>query len=103
MYLTAYHVDGDPTELTAAYERMLSAFPPDALLFQAFAVSDNGVTIIDACPDKATHAEFVASAGFRDALANAGLPFPRIEVLGDVVHAYAQPAAVTLVGETVTS
>jgi hypothetical protein len=101
MYLAAYHFDGDPTELTAAYERLLSDFPSDALLLQALAVGAAGVTVIDACPDKATHEQFIANPEFRSALVRAGLPTPRIEVLGDVPHAYVQPSAVTLVGSTV--
>jgi hypothetical protein len=103
MYLSAYHFEGDPTELTAAYERLMSHLPTDNLLFQAFAVGETGVTVIDACPDKAAHEQFAASPEFRAALAEAGLPKPRIEVLGEVPYAYVQPSAVTLVGLPVTA
>ena len=103
MYLSTYHFDGDPTELTAAYEQLMSHFPADSLLLRVLAVGETGVTVIDACPDKATHEQFVVSAEFRGALAGAGLPQPRIEALGEVGHAYARPSAVTLVGTTVTT
>jgi hypothetical protein len=103
MYLSAYHFDGDPTELTAAYERMMSRFPADDLLFHAFVVGERGVVILDACPDQAAHERFAASPEFRGALAEAGLPEPQIEVLGDVPRAYARPSAVTLVGSPVTA
>jgi hypothetical protein len=103
MYLSAYHFEGGPTELTAAYERLMSHLPTDNLLFQAFAVGETGVTVIDACPDKAAHEQFAASPEFRAALAEAGLPKPRIEVLGEVPYAYVQPSAVTLVGPPVTA
>ncbi len=103
MYLAAYHFDGDPTELAAAHDRMMSDFPPDTVLFHALAVGATGVTVIDACPDKATHEQFAVNPEFHGALAKAGLPMPRIEVLGDVARAYAHPSAVTLVGETVPS
>jgi hypothetical protein len=103
MYLSAYHFDGDPTELTAAYKRMMSRFPVDDLLFHAFIVGESGVVVLDACPDKAAHERFAASPEFRAAQAEAGLPEPRIEVLGDVPCAYVQPSAVTLVGSPVTA
>jgi hypothetical protein len=103
MYLSAYHFDGDPTELTAAYQRMMSRFPVDDLLFHAFIVGESGVAVFDACPDKAAHEQFTASPAFRMAMAEAGLPEPRIEVLGDVLCAYARPSAVTLVGSPVTA
>jgi hypothetical protein len=101
MYLCAYHFDGDPIRLADAYEHLLAEFPPDDLLFQACAVGGAGVTVIDACPDKATHDQFVRSPEFRGALARAGLPDPRIEELGEVPHAYVEPSAVTLVGPKV--
>ena len=69
MYLSAYHFDGDPSELAAAYERMISEFPVDTLLLQVCAVGETGVTIIDACPDQATHKQFAVSSEFRGALA----------------------------------
>jgi len=107
MYLSAYHFNGDPTELTAACERTMSHFPADSLadtlLLQVFAVGETGVTVIDACPDKATHEQFVVSPEFRGALVQAGLSEPRVEVLGDVAHAFVRPDAVTLVGSTVTA
>jgi hypothetical protein len=90
MYLSAYHFDGDHTEPTAANEQLMSRFPLppfDSLLLQALAVGETGVTVIDACPDKAIHEQLVVSAGFCEALAGAGLPPSRVEALGEVGHA----------------
>jgi hypothetical protein len=101
MFLSAYHFDGNPTDLLAAYERLMSETPTEGLLLQVCAVDDDGLTVVDACPDRATHAQFVADPGFRDALARAGLPAPRIEVLGDVPHARVRASAVTVVGSAV--
>jgi hypothetical protein len=103
MYLSTYYFDGDATELSIAYERLAARFPPDDALFHAVAVGEAGVTVIDACPDRATHEQFVASPEFRTALTAAGLPEPRIQPLGEVTHAYVQPSAVTLVGSPVTT
>jgi hypothetical protein len=101
MYLSAYHFDGNPVELGAACQRLLSDYPPDALLFHVLAVGEAGVCVLDACPDRATHQQFVANPEFRGALARARLPLPRIEVLGEVRHAYAQPSAIAVAGSTV--
>lgn len=102
MYLSAYHFDGDPDELAGAYERLMSQLPAESVLFQACAVGVTGMTVVDACPDQATYEAFVVSPEFRGALAAAGFPDPRVEVLGDVSHAYVRPDAVTLVGSPVT-
>ena len=40
--------------------------------------------VLDACPTKADYEQFTGSDMFRDAVAGAGLPAPRIEGLGDV-------------------
>jgi len=45
-------------------------------------------TVLDACPDLATHQAFVTSPEFQGALAQAGLPAPRIEILGEVHFAH---------------
>jgi hypothetical protein len=101
MYLSAYHFAGEPAQLAVAYERLISEFDVDGILLQACAIGEAGVTVIDACPDEATHVQFVASPEFRSALAKAGFPQPRVEVLGEVAHAYVHPSAVTLVGPKV--
>jgi hypothetical protein len=101
MYLSAYHFAGDPALLAVAYERLISEFDIDGMLLQACAVGEAGDTVIDACPDRATYQHFVASPEFRNALAKAGLPQPRVEALGEVAHAYVHPFAVTLVGTKV--
>jgi hypothetical protein len=44
----------------------------------------DGLTVFDACPTKADYEQFTGSDMFRDAVAAAGLPAPRIEGLGDV-------------------
>jgi hypothetical protein len=103
MFLSAYRFDGNPTDLLAAYERLMSEIPTEDLLLQVCAVGDDGLTVVDACPDRATHDQFVADPGFRDALARAGLPAPRIEVFGDVPHAWVSPSAVTVVGSSVSA
>jgi hypothetical protein len=44
----------------------------------------DGITVFDACPSAEAFASFSQSAGFRQALAGAGLPQPQLDPLGEV-------------------
>jgi hypothetical protein len=84
LYLGAAHFDGNPSQLLPAYHRMLERFGLDTLDVHLCVVRDDGLTVLDACPGKAVHDDFTTSDTFRDAIAAAGLPVPRIEGLGDI-------------------
>lgn len=88
MFLGAYHFDGDPAALVAAYERLAADFRPENLDLHLCVIGDRGVTVYDACPTPEIFAEFSAGAQFRDALRHAGLPAPRVEPLGTVHSAH---------------
>ena len=88
MFLSAYHLDGDTAELLPAYRRLQTTFPPESLDLHVCVVREDGITIYDACPSRAEFEEFQRSPEFRSALADAGLPEPRIEPLGEVQDAY---------------
>ena len=49
MYLGIYEIDGDPTELLAAYDRLISMMPESQVVFHACAIRENGITVFDAC------------------------------------------------------
>jgi hypothetical protein len=83
MFLSAFHFDGDPTELIPAYEALLSGLPADAIELHACVVTEEGITVFDACPSREVFEEFT-SGGFQSAVAAAGLPLPRIVPLGEV-------------------
>jgi hypothetical protein len=90
MFLAAYHFDGDPAVLVAGYDRMLQGFPPDAFELHACVTTDAGISVYDACPTRAEFERFRTGAEFRDAVAAAGLPLPRIEPLGEMHHVVAR-------------
>lgn len=94
MFLSAYHFEGDAAALVEAYDRLRAAFPPDALAFHACVVAEGGITVFDGCPSRADFATFSTGPQFRGAVAAAGLPTPRIEPLGEVHVAVANPAAI---------
>jgi hypothetical protein len=83
MFLAAYHFDGDPAALVAAYERLRRHIPIDPHGVHLCAVGQTGIVVVDGCPGRAEFLAFSTGPDFRDALAAAGLPVPRIEPLGD--------------------
>ena len=84
MFLGAYHFDGEPGVLLAAYDKLMQGFPPDSILLHVCVERADGITIYDACPSSDVFAGFSTSPDFRAALTAAGLPTPRVEPLGDV-------------------
>lgn len=84
MFLSAYHFDGDPAALAAAHDRLYQRFPPESLDLHVCVLVEGGITVFDACPSREVFAAFSQGAEFRQALAEAGLPQPRLEPLGEV-------------------
>src|SRR5204863_376507 len=54
------------------------------LLSVEAAVHDDGILVLDACPSRAVFEQFSQSPQFRDAVATAGLPSPRVDLVGEV-------------------
>ena len=88
MYLGAAYFDGDPGELLPAYQRMLERFGLDALDVHLCVTTDAGLTVFDACPTREIYEEFTRSETFLGAIAEAGLPAPRVSGLGDIQVAH---------------
>ena len=82
MYFSAYHFDGEPAGLVASYRTLMSRFPDIDL--NLCVEREGGVTVYDTCPSEADFLAFSVDPGFRAALAEAGLPEPRVEPLGEV-------------------
>lgn len=92
MFLSAYHYDGAAAPLLAAYDRLRAGFPSDAFLLHVCVVTATGITVFDACPSREVFQEFSQNADFRRRTADAGLPQPRIEPLGEVHDAVTRPS-----------
>jgi hypothetical protein len=84
LHLGAFHFDGDPEALLAPCERLVERFPLETPDVHVCVAREGGLTVFDACPSKAVHAQFVRSTGSLGAIAAAGLPTPRTEGLGDI-------------------
>jgi hypothetical protein len=84
MFLSAYRFQGEPTALQAAQVRLLALIPASHLHLHASLPHSGGLDIYDCCPSREVFESFSSSPGFAAALAQAGLPPPRIEPLGDL-------------------
>ncbi len=84
MHLSAYHFDGDPARLAVAHDEMTAKFPPEALPLHICVRTADGILVLDACPTRGDAEAFQQSAEFAAALAEVGLPTPRVESLGEI-------------------
>lgn len=84
MFVSAYHFDGEPVALAAAHDRLCKRFPPESLDLHVCVLEADGISVFDACPPAEAFVSFSQSAEFRQALADAGLPQPQLEPLGEV-------------------
>jgi hypothetical protein len=82
MHLALYRFTGDSAQLLAAYDRMSELMPGADLRICAAQVGS--VTVLDACPDRATFERFSTSEQFHAALAAVGLPRPDVRALGEI-------------------
>ena len=92
MYLGAVYFDGDPGELLPAYQRMLEKFGLESLDVHLCITTDAGLTVFDACPTREIYEEFTRSETFLGAIAEAGLPEPRVSGLGNIQVAHVRQA-----------
>ena len=95
MFLGAYHFDGDTPTLLDGYDRLAAQFPPGALQLHVCVARDDGITVFDACPSRAVFTDFSQGPEFLGAVSAAGLPRPRVELLGDVHAATVAPEVST--------
>lgn len=86
MYFSVYSWDGDPAELEAAYRRMLTGFPVEAIQLQLAVARPDGLDVYDTCPTKEQFEAFAAGDDFRAACRSVGLGDPRLSGLGEIVH-----------------
>jgi hypothetical protein len=85
MHLGIYEFSGNPKELLAGYDRLMTAIPQGNVSWHLCAIREDGITIYDTCPSEAVFESFSTNPGFHEAMTNAGLPAPKIT--GLAVHA----------------
>lgn len=88
MFLGIYRFEGDTAQLRLAYDRMLELMPHSNLQLHVCVPGDNGLSVIDACPNKESFLSFTSSSEFAEALKAAGLPVPQVTPMGEVHAAF---------------
>jgi hypothetical protein len=78
VHLGVYEFHGDPDELVAAYDRLMSMMPPGASTWHLCTRANSRIVVYDTCPSEEIFRGFSTSAAFREAIAAAGLPEPVI-------------------------
>src|SRR5437867_9700181 len=84
MFLGVFQFEGELADLLPAYERLMQTYPPDGLDLHICVRRDRGIWVYDACPSRSDFEGFTGSSEFRTAVAEAGLPMPRIQPIGEV-------------------
>lgn len=77
MHASIWTFAGDPDELLRRYDAMVAEIPRESMRLHLCLRADDGVLLVDTCPDKDTFEAFAASEGFRELRARHGLPEPR--------------------------
>ena len=85
MHASIWKFTGDPDDLTRRYEALVAEMPADQFIVNMCLRADDGIVVVDICPDKATFEAFSTSAEFSAARARHGLPDPS-EILDYPVH-----------------
>jgi hypothetical protein len=93
MFIGCYRLHGDPTELTAAYDRLMARFTDDQFLVHICVSTDDGLVVFDTCPSRADFHAFSTDPEFLAAMQEAGLPAPQVEEIGEV-HTAKAPALI---------
>lgn len=95
MYLGKYEFEGDPERLVDAYDRLMAGIPPEAIGFHICVKRSNGITIYDTCPTAEVFEATAHDPDMRAAMADAGLPEPKVTPLGAAHSARASATLVT--------
>jgi len=88
MLMGSYRFEGDPKQLSEAYEKLLESLPTTNMQLQVCVTDDNGMTIYDTCPSKEVFLSFSSSADMKDMMTSAGLPAPTVTQIGPVFMVY---------------
>jgi hypothetical protein len=84
MFLGRYDFTGDPVALRAAYDTFVGQVPASSLPFHCCIETEEGITILDACPSREDFESFSTSDQTLTGMREAGLPAPTVTQLGEV-------------------
>jgi hypothetical protein len=76
MHASIWTFAGDPDELARRYDAMVAEIPAASMRLQLCLRTDDGIVLVDTCPDRATFEAFAGSEAFRALRERHGLPEP---------------------------
>jgi hypothetical protein len=76
VHASIWKFSGDPDDLLARYDALMSEVGPAGMLLHVCLRADDGIVMIDACPTKEAFEAFAGSAAFRALRERNGLPEP---------------------------
>jgi hypothetical protein len=87
MHASIWRFGGDPEDLLRRYDAMVAEIPREVMRLHLCLRTDDGIVLVDTCPDRAAFEAFAAAGGPFDALRTRhGLPEP-VRVENHPVHA----------------
>jgi hypothetical protein len=81
VHASIWRFTGDPEDLLARYDAMVTEIPPANLMLHVCLRAEDGIVLIDTCPSEEIFRAFVAGEAFAALRARHGLPEP--EALDD--------------------
>jgi hypothetical protein len=93
MYLGMYSFRGNPAELLAGHDRLLALLPAGQLELHLCLQTEDGITVLDTCPNREVFDRFSSGRDFQELVAAAGLPRPEVARLGEI-KSYVLPPGV---------
>ncbi|MGB8650956.1 MAG: hypothetical protein WCD35_09865 [Mycobacteriales bacterium] len=88
MYLSLYTFTGPRDTLLEGWHRMAEQIGTQELDLHLAVVTETGLTLVDACPDRATMERFSTSPDFAALVAACDLPMPVVTPLGELHAAF---------------
>ncbi|MHC6231812.1 hypothetical protein ACX5I6_19960 [Arthrobacter sp. MMS24-T111] len=85
-----YTFRGNPAELLAGHDRMLALLPEGQLDLHLCVETEDGIAVLDSCPNKEVFDRFSSGRPFQQLVAAAGLPPAEIQHLG-IVKSFVLP------------
>ena len=77
MHASIWKFSGDPAELIPRYDAMIGEIPRGNMRLHLCLKGDDGIVLVDTCPDRAAFERFVAGPEFRSLRRAHGLPVRR--------------------------
>jgi hypothetical protein len=76
VHASLWRFQGDPDDLVRRYDELNTEFPAELMRLQLCLRADDGIVVVDTCPDRETFLAFAGGEAFAAARRRHGLPDP---------------------------